>query len=67
MLVVRARHVPNCRTAHRRPTPPHRFALRQETGDYECQVCGWQYKEVEGLGAAIKPGTEFAQLPSSFA
>lgn len=37
----------------------------QETGDYECKQCGWQYKEEEGFGP-YKPGTPFAALPATF-
>ena len=38
---------------------------QQETGDYECQVCGWQYQEAKGFGP-FRPGTEFAALPQDF-
>jgi rubredoxin len=38
---------------------------RQDTGDYECQVCGWQYKEEKGFGP-YPAGTAFAALPADF-
>ncbi|EKU22692.1 rubredoxin-type fe 4 protein [Nannochloropsis gaditana CCMP526] len=37
----------------------------QDTGDYECQVCGWQYKEEKGFGP-YPAGTAFAALPADF-
>ncbi|GAB5037353.1 rubredoxin-type fe 4 protein [Nannochloropsis oceanica] len=36
-----------------------------DTGDFECQVCGWQYKEEKGFGP-YPPGTAFAALPADF-
>merc|ERR1712146_447343 len=39
---------------------------QRRTGDFECQGCGWKYRESSGVGK-IKPGTPFAELPSEFA
>jgi len=47
------------------PSLPPPISRKQDTGDFECQVCGWQYKEEKGFGP-YPPGTAFAALPADF-
>merc|ERR1711988_1785179 len=38
---------------------------KRATGDYECQGCGWKYREASGVGK-IKAGTPFTELGPDF-
>jgi len=37
----------------------------EETGDYECGICGWTYKQADGA-KGVTPGTAFADVPGRF-
>lgn len=38
-----------------------------ETKIYECEVCGWEYNEADGLpDEGIEPGTLWEDVPADF-
>mmetsp|Transcript_16684 Transcript_16684/g.23519 ORF Transcript_16684/g.23519 Transcript_16684/m.23519 type:complete len:202 (+) Transcript_16684:167-772(+) len=44
--------------------------MKRSTGKHKCTNCDWEYDETKGdsmmIGGMIKPGTEFAELPSNW-